>query len=247
MKRTTKGLILKEQNIGERDKLVTVLTADFGVMRAFVRGAKSVKSRKGSATTKLCYAKFSFYAGKDAYVIDEAQSIEMFFGLRDSIDKLALAEYFLELGLVFAPEEEDATEILRVLLNSLYMLANDKRPLPMLKALTELRLMTLSGYAPNLVACDRCGAFESDPMYFNLDGVLYCDKCADENALLALPLPLVSAMRHIVFAKLEILYNFKLDDALLEELSYITEQYLLHHTGYRFKTLQFYHSVEELG
>ena len=247
MKRTTKGLILKEQNIGERDKLVTVLTADFGLMRAFVRGAKAVKSRKASATTKLCYAKLTFYEGKDAYVIDEAQSIEMFFGLRDSIEKLSLAEYFLELGLTFAPEEEDATDILRVILNSLYMLANEKRPPQMLKAITELRLMTLGGYAPNLVACDRCGAFESPLMYFNLDGILYCDRCADASALLVLPLPIVSAMRHIIFSKLDMLYNFTLDAALLDDLSYVTEQYLLYHIDHRFKTLQFYHSVENLG
>ena len=37
------GLILKEQNIGERDKLVTVLTANHGVLRAFVRGASGAK------------------------------------------------------------------------------------------------------------------------------------------------------------------------------------------------------------
>ena len=44
MRLNTNGLILKEQNIGESDKLVTVLTADLGVIKAFVRGAKSVKS-----------------------------------------------------------------------------------------------------------------------------------------------------------------------------------------------------------
>ena len=47
------GLILKEQNIGERDKLVTVLTANHGVLRAFVRGAKAVKSKKQSADTPV--------------------------------------------------------------------------------------------------------------------------------------------------------------------------------------------------
>lgn len=41
-----KGLILKEQNIGENDKLVTVLTDSLGVLRAFVRGAKKVKQQK---------------------------------------------------------------------------------------------------------------------------------------------------------------------------------------------------------
>ncbi len=46
----TRGLILKEQNIGERDKLVTVLTEARGTLRAFVRGAKSAKSKKAAAT-----------------------------------------------------------------------------------------------------------------------------------------------------------------------------------------------------
>ena len=45
-----KGLILKEQNIGENDKLVTVLTDSLGVLRAFVRGAKKLSSKKQSAT-----------------------------------------------------------------------------------------------------------------------------------------------------------------------------------------------------
>ena len=48
MRTNTDGLILKEQNIGEKDKLVTVLTRHNGLVRAFVRGAKSVKNRKNS-------------------------------------------------------------------------------------------------------------------------------------------------------------------------------------------------------
>ena len=46
MRTNTDGLILKEQNIGEKDKLVTVLTRHNGLVRAFVRGAKSYKNRK---------------------------------------------------------------------------------------------------------------------------------------------------------------------------------------------------------
>lgn len=243
----TRGLILKEQNIGERDKLVTVLTEERGVLRAFVRGAKAVKSKKAAATGKFCYSELSLVETRDSYIIDEAQSIEMFFKLRDSIDKLALAEYFLELGYTFAPEEENAKEVLRVLLNSLYMLANNKRPPQMLKAITELRLLLLSGYAPNLVACERCGCFETDTMYFDMEqGLLYCENCVPATAPFALPLGIVSAMRHIVFSEMKELYNFRLDDALLDELSYITETYLLRKAERKFRTLEFYRSVQDL-
>ena len=87
----TRGLILKEQNIGERDKLVTVLTEARGTLRAFVRGAKSVKSKKAAATSKFCFSELTLTKNKDSYIIDEARPIEMFFKLRDSLDRLALA------------------------------------------------------------------------------------------------------------------------------------------------------------
>ena len=43
MKLSTDGLIIREQQTGEDDRLVTLLTRDYGVLRAFVRGAKRIK------------------------------------------------------------------------------------------------------------------------------------------------------------------------------------------------------------
>lgn len=37
----TQGLIIREQTVGESDRLVTVLTRDAGVVRAFARRAKT--------------------------------------------------------------------------------------------------------------------------------------------------------------------------------------------------------------
>ena len=49
MKFRTEGLIIKEQNIGEQDKLVFALTKSNGVIRAFVKGCK-----KTSKNGKMC-------------------------------------------------------------------------------------------------------------------------------------------------------------------------------------------------
>lgn len=54
MKLATDGLIIGEQNIGEQDRLITVLTRKRGVIKAFVKNCRSLKSAKGSATS--CYA-----------------------------------------------------------------------------------------------------------------------------------------------------------------------------------------------
>ncbi len=245
MRTNTDGLILKEQNIGEKDKLVTVLTRHNGLVRAFVRGAKSFKNRKNSATGMFCYSKISLYKSRDSYIIDEAEPIETFFGLREDLEKISLAQYFSELVISLVQEEEPAEEYLRLVLNSLHFLSKGTMPIEQVKAITELRLMCIAGFMPNLIACERCGEYETNTMYFDVeDGLLYCENCISTRALFQLDIGLVKALRHIAFSDFEKIYSFKMEDYALPDLSYITEKYLLSKLQRSFKTLDFYNSIK---
>jgi DNA repair protein RecO (recombination protein O) len=245
MRVNTDGIILREQNIGEKDKLVTVLTRRLGLIKAFVRGANSLKDKKHSATGLLCYSDFSVYEGKDSYIIDSAEPKEVFFNLRSDIIKLSLAQYFCEISCELAPDGEEAEDILRLLLNCLYLLANDKKNPEQLKAIFELRSACLAGYMPNLVACDFCGEFETKKMYFDIGkGLLYCENCVEYATPFELDLALVRALRHICFSSLEQLFSFSLSDENYEELSFVTERYLISHTERNYKTLEFYKGVK---
>ncbi|MBQ7521442.1 MAG: recombination protein O N-terminal domain-containing protein, partial [Clostridia bacterium] len=88
MKIETDGLIIGEQSVGEKDRLVTVLTRKLGVIRAFVKNCKSLKSTKGQATRLLCYAQLSLYKRREAYIIDDAVSEKIFAHLRTDIVKM---------------------------------------------------------------------------------------------------------------------------------------------------------------
>lgn len=245
MRTNTDGLILKEQNIGEKDKLVTVLTRHNGLVRAFVRGAKSFKNRKNSATGMFCYSKISLYKSRDSYIIDEAEPIETFFGLREDLEMISLAQYFSELVISLVQEEEPAEEYLRLVLNSLHFLSKGTMPIEQVKAITELRLMCIAGFMPNLIACERCGEYETNTMYFDVeDGLLYCENCISSRALFQLDIGLVKALRHIAFSDFEKIYSFKMEDYALPDLSYITEKYLLSKLQRSFKTLDFYNSIK---
>ena len=46
MRFTTDALIISEMNVGESDRLVTLLTREYGVIKAFAAGAKNIKSKK---------------------------------------------------------------------------------------------------------------------------------------------------------------------------------------------------------
>ena len=78
MKFRTEGLIIREQNIGEQDKLIFVLTKSHGVVKAFARGAKSLKSGKGAATALLSYSLLTFYEGRESYSVSDVRSLRVF-------------------------------------------------------------------------------------------------------------------------------------------------------------------------
>ena len=61
---TVEALVIKEMKIGESDRLVTLFTQDYGIIRAFVTGAKKINNKKASATSLLTYSSFSIIKRK---------------------------------------------------------------------------------------------------------------------------------------------------------------------------------------
>ena len=245
MRLNTDGLIIREQQTGEDDRLVTLLTREYGVIRAFVRGAKRIKSKAQSSTQLFAYGRYSIYRGKDAYSIDEAQPIEIFFDLRNDIVSLSLAQYFCELANELAPVEDDAEEYLKLVLNALHMLMKNKRPPEQLKAIVELRMLTLAGYMPDLVACGECEKFDDEGMFFSpVEGQIFCGDCVENHTCIPLPHGVLSAMRHICYTDFAKLFSFTLPDESMKYLSEVTEQFLIMQTSKKFKTLDFYKTMK---
>lgn len=243
MQTTTKGLVIREQTIGESDRLVTLLTADLGLVKAFVRRAKTMKSQSLSSTSLFAYSEFNLYKGKDAYVIDKAVPIEIFFDLRNDIEKLALAQYFAQLTYYLGAEEQPSEEMLRVVLNSLHLLCKGNKNIKIIKSAVEIRMLSLGGYMPNILACYRCGTYETDIMYFDIEeGCIYCKDCYRNNAITA-PLGVITALRYICLSDVSKIFSFKLSNDNLSILSDITEKYLLSRVDGRLTTLEFYKSL----
>lgn len=238
------GLVIKEQKIGESDKLITVLTSQYGLIRAFVRRATSVKSRMLGATQLLSYSDFVFYQGRNSYNVNSATQKYSFFKLNDDIEALAVAFYLSELFGELAPENENAETLLSLLLNSLYLMAEKKRTPVLVKATAELRAMSDAGYMPDLVACAGCGKYETDIMYFNpSSGQLLCSECGSPAEGMTLSLAAVSAMRFILYSEDKKIFNFHVSDKVMKELSQAAEQFVIQQTGRGYKSLEFYKSI----
>ena len=242
----TRGIVLKAQDYNENDKLLIILTEDKGVLYAYASGARRMKSSLATVSSMLCYGEFVLFKNRDKYTVDSAESERLFYGIRNDLDALSYASYFCELCLHAANPEEEAKEILRLLLNTLHMLENNKVHPALLKAIFELRLMSLIGYTPDLIACSECGEFEKSAYWFDvLGGSVTCTDCRPNGATgeILLSKAAFLAARHIVYAPMEQLFSFRIGENSLIELSNAAEKYSTRQIDKILPTLEFLNSI----
>lgn len=246
MKCLTMGLIIKEQNIGEKDRLVFALTKDLGVVKAFVHGANNIKNQKCAATSLLSYSRLTLYKGRDTYTIGDAISEHIFSKLRNDVVKMCLAQYFCELAITICPREQQAEKFLKLILNSLYLISEDKRSANLVKACVEMRMTSFAGYMPDLRMCGICGEYLSDEMvFFPKKGAIFCEKCYNGSGQpkIFLNSSVLTALRHTIYADDDKLFSFALPESDLETLNVASENYIKYIFEKDFSTLTFYKAL----
>lgn len=243
---TIEGIVLKERPFGEQDKFIDVLTKDRGVIELPVRSARKINGRMSSATQIFAYSRFCFEQKKNRLYINSVEPIHIFYGLRNSLTTLSLASYFADIVRSCIPEFTDSKNTTRLFLNTLHYLEKNQRSEKLLKSIFELRLMSEIGFMPNVLGCCICGNFEPQELYFSVkSGGFLCTDCctAPDKHSFKLKLPVLMAVRHIVLADFDRLFNFRVSDNTLERLSGFSESYLISHLEKNFKTLDFYKSL----
>lgn len=245
---STTGIILRETNYKEADKILTVLTRDQGKLTVKARGCRRKNSKLAAACQLLVFSEMTLFQRGEFITLQEATPVEQFWGVREDFNAFSLASYFAELCQVCAEEGMPHPEILSLLLNSLYALDTLRKPHPLVKLVFELRLMGLIGYEPLLEGCAVCGAAEPENPCLHLrNGVIHCARCRDE-AGEGVSMPLTAgglqAMRHIAWGDGKKLFSFSLQPDSLQRLADGAEAFVLTQLERGFHTLDYYKAIQ---
>ena len=241
----TSGLVLRETETKETDKILTVLTPDLGKISLIARGARRRNSPLAAGCQLLAYSELTIYQRGAWRYVSEASTIELFDGVRQDFELLSLASYFAELTESVSGEEQPVPEILSLLLNALYALSTLKKDPLLVKPVFELRLMALSGFEPLADGCAVCGKTEPErPMLDVVQGVVHCAGCKQSGGL-SLPLTKgsLAALRHALYGDEKRLYSFTLDKNALRQLDHAAEAFVAAQLERSFRTLDYYKSI----
>ncbi|NMB34207.1 MAG: DNA repair protein RecO [Clostridium sp.] len=237
----TTGIVIKEVNTGEADRIITIFSKDRGKILGFAKGARRPQSRLVAGTQLLCYSDFMLFKGRDMYYVSSCDIIEPFYDIRNDLERLTYASHMNELIGDVVQAEQSATDILQLFLNSLYMLSKtDKSPLQIVRVF-ELRLLSVLGYAPVVNGCISCGNFEFDNMLFSFqDCGFLCGDCALEGKnTLRISEGAAKALNYIIYSRVNNLFNFEVSLGVLRELGKISERFIRERLEKNYKKLDF--------
>ncbi len=241
----TKGIVIAIANSSDNDKILTVLTEDLGKISVFCKGAKKNKSALLSIAEYLAYSEMLLYkSSNENYSLNSAESLELFYNLRMDIEKLNYATLMAKIIYDSTDENQYTSEILKLLLNSLYVLSNTDKNMDLILSIFEIRLLALLGYAPIVNACVNCGEAMREKMnefYFSIkdDGVK-CEACArPDKGAIKLSKTSFMALIYILTAESKKLFSFEVPQDSIDELKLLAQIYTTEKLEREYKVIKY--------
>lgn len=231
----TDGIVLKARPYGERDMILTLLTPERGRITVMARSVGKNKKQSVLYAQNFVFSHYVLFKGKGMYVVDSAEVVEPFYGLRQDIFRLALAQYFADVA-AKSGEEVDCAALCSLLLNSLYLLSSTDLDERLIKLVFETKYCVIEGVFPP-VQCVRCG---KDPVKWSFKEGFACSECADGYPITP---GMVSALRHIVSSEGKRAYLFSMNEDSARYLSRLLSDYVSFVADTTFSSLEYYNAL----
>ena len=240
---STTGVVVKEVKVGDYDKILTVLSPDYGKIQVSAKGVRSLKNKNRAGCQMLSYSSFELKEGKEMYSLLGCDLKEHFYHLREDVYRLAVGCYMGEAAAYAAREGEPCEEVCRLVLNALYFLQKEEVSPRALKAIFELRLLREEGLAPEVGACAFCGREDGLLWFDPLGGSAVCEDCKEPNFLPA-DQKTLRAIGAVTGGSLKEAFTYPLSESVATRMGKIAEKMILCHIAPRFKSLDYIKSLE---
>ena len=202
------GMILEVSPVNDYDRRVVILTKERGKITAFCRGARRLNNKMMACTNQFAFGVFKLYEGKNAYNLADAEISHYFEELRTDFEGAFLGMYFLEIASYYTRENNDETEMLKLLFQSIRAITKQNLDNRIVRSVYEIKAMVINGEFPGV--SDRYKMGETARY----------------------------AVDFIVNSPVEKLYTFTLTEEAMNELSAFSIDVLLRYTDRKFKSLE---------
>ncbi|MFV0372660.1 DNA repair protein RecO [Microbacterium sp.] len=151
-------VVLRTHKLGEADRIVTMLSRGHGKIRAVAKGVRRTSSRFGARLEPFMVADVQLHKGRSLDIVQQAESLGSYGAdIATHYERYTAAHAMVEAADRLNEAETTPQQYL-LLVGGLRSLARGDHDGRAILDSYLLRAMALSGWAPALDACARCGA-----------------------------------------------------------------------------------------
>ena len=173
------AVVLRHNDYGEADRLLTLYTRQLGKTRVLAKGARKIASRKAGHIEPFTQVKLQLARGRDMLLVTQADTVDAYLPLREDLILTSQASYVLELldRFTYVDDTENPSTF-RLLTDTLARLASNDDPWLVIRYY-EMRLLDHLGFRPQLVQCVNCGReIKAEDQFFSFRaGGVICPRC----------------------------------------------------------------------
>ncbi|MFY4774891.1 DNA repair protein RecO [Metabacillus sp. RGM 3146] len=240
------GIVIRTNNYGETNKIVTLYTRELGKVGLMARGAKKPNSRLAASTQPFTYGMFMFQKSSGLGSMQQAETIDSMRAIREDIFLTAYASYTAELLDKGTENLQTNPFLFELFYQTLHYLGEGLDP-EILVRIFEVKMLSVLGLHPSLDSCAVCGNKEGTFHFSIREGGFICHRCFDKDPYrFAISPTAVKLLRLFYYFDLNRLGQISVKPETKLELKKVIEAYYDEYSGLFLKSKKFLDQVEQM-
>lgn len=178
MEEKLNGIVTGGVNYGENDRILSIFTAEKGIVSAGIKGVKKAGAKLKFASEPFCFAEFVFSVKGNRRTVTGASLIDSFYPIREDVVKYFCGGAVLEYLRKFYKEGIASPQAFFLSAEALKELAYGEKPPKEVLASFLLSALSVSGYGIAETNCLKCGEEINRRAFFDYEaGGFFCENC----------------------------------------------------------------------
>ena len=222
------GFILNETPYGETSKIINVFSKEYGLIGILAKGAKSLKSKLRSATSKYSYAKFNIYYKENKLsTLASVDIINPLKNIRSDLTLISYLTYISDLTYQVLKQSDDSS-IYEIFINTVLKLEEKFDPV-IITNILEIKLLPFLGVAINLDSCAICGSKQNIITIDGSKGGYICKNCYTDEKIISSKA--IKLLRLYYYVDIKSISNLNINDDVKNEIDEFINAYYDDYTG----------------
>ncbi|WP_017755820.1 DNA repair protein RecO [Calidifontibacillus oryziterrae] len=246
MLQKVEGIVIRTNDYGETNKIVTLFTREMGKIAVIARGAKKPKSRFTSISQVFVHGYYLVQISSGLGTLQQGEIISSFRGIREDLYQAAYAANVIELTDKLTDNKTTNPYLFEVLYQTLNYMNEGIDP-EILLYIFETKMLTLAGIRPKLDGCVLCSSNEGEFAFSIREGGFLCHRCVyKDTTIITISQATIKLLRLFYYFDLHRLGKVSVSEHTKKEIKLIIGSLYDEYSGLHLKSKRFIDQLHHL-